>query len=271
MRGTERLADRSKPLTIAGAATVADDSLQSTDDLFQSDVSDEERLLRKREEEARRSRERSKAYYHKHKDDPAFKEKNAAKTREWVANNPDRKKAADAAYYQANREKIIANNNTPECHARNKQWRLDNLESERAKGRERMRDYKDRVVQARENGDPDGIYADYKRRGARTLPTWRKNNPEAFRAQIANRAARERNAEGFHTGEDIARIKRQQRNKCGYCRCSLKGGYHVDHIVALAKGGTNWPNNIQLLCEVCSTRKNDKDALVFARKLGKLL
>lgn len=69
----------------------------------------------------------------------------------------------------------------------------------------------------------------------------------------------------------IKRIGELQRWKCAACRESLKNGYHVDHIVALAMGGEHKQSNLQLLCPTCNVRKSAKDPIDFMRARGFLL
>lgn len=87
----------------------------------------------------------------------------------------------------------------------------------------------------------------------------------------AIRRARKRNAKGSHTQAEIDELFKKQRGKCAGCRVSIAGGYHRDHIVALAKGGTNDIGNIQLLCGPCNHDKNAKDPIVWAQENGRLL
>lgn len=54
-------------------------------------------------------------------------------------------------------------------------------------------------------------------------------------------------------------------------RVSLREGYELDHIEPLARGGSSWPRNLQLLCQPCNRRKQAQDPLVWARKEGRLL
>lgn len=203
-------------------------------------------------------------------------QKFSARQQERQDSEPERKakkKAIDRAYYLKNRERILARmqQNKEEITRKDREWRAANLERERAKGRERMRAYKALVVEARNNGDPDGIYAKHKAREAASLKKWRKKNQAQYRAQIALRAARDRAAEGSHTADDIQRIKKDQRSCCAYCRKPLGKRWHIDHVTPLALGGTNWPDNIQLTCVTCNTRKNAKDPIDFAQSLGLLL
>jgi len=90
-------------------------------------------------------------------------------------------------------------------------------------------------------------------------------------AQAANRRARVRGAEGKHTRADVDRIFEQQGGKCAECKTRLNDKYHVDHIMPLSKGGSNWPKNLQCLCETCNVRKSAKHPLDWARQNGRLL
>jgi 5-methylcytosine-specific restriction endonuclease McrA len=115
------------------------------------------------------------------------------------------------------------------------------------------------------------IYKANPERGRGYAAKWRANNPEKVRAQESNRRARKRSAEGRHTAAETAEIRHAQKGRCAYCKTKLGGGGHLDHIVPLAKGGSNWPSNLQWLCRPCNLRKNDKDPIDFAKQIGMLL
>lgn len=100
---------------------------------------------------------------------------------------------------------------------------------------------------------------------------WCDKNRERIRALWNKRRARKLGAEGYFTEQDIAQLKQQQRGRCAYCRVRLGDDFHRDHIISLAKGGSNWPSNIQLLCQPCNNRKHAKDPIVFAKEIGRLL
>lgn len=104
---------------------------------------------------------------------------------------------------------------------------------------------------------------------------WAEANKDKKRAHNTNRKARVREADGHHNAADIARIFKQQRGKCAYCRIKLGHDYHVDHIKPIAAGGSNWPSNLQLTCgpsgNRCNLRKNDKDPIDFQREHGRLI
>ena len=100
---------------------------------------------------------------------------------------------------------------------------------------------------------------------------WNAANPEATRSRGRNYRARARSAEGSHTGEDIKALFKKQKGKCIYCPAKLGDSYHVDHIKALARGGSNWPSNLQLTCGPCNNRKRAIDPIEFARRNGRLI
>ena len=94
---------------------------------------------------------------------------------------------------------------------------------------------------------------------------WREANRDKYRATNRNRRALNRAAEGFHTSRDVAEIRRTHDDSCAFCKVPLHGGGEIDHIVALAKGGNNWPSNLQLLCKSCNARKGTKNQAEFMR------
>ena len=73
------------------------------------------------------------------------------------------------------------------------------------------------------------------------------------------RRARIRNAGGSYTKDDIIALLIAQESKCALCGQPFGGdGYHVDHYIALARGGTNDPSNLKLTHPVCNLRKGAK-------------
>ncbi len=97
---------------------------------------------------------------------------------------------------------------------------------------------------------------------------WFRKNKEYQRIRQNKRRA---NDDGrSYTAEDIARIRKAQRNRCAACRKKLDQ-FHIDHIKAISRGGSNHPRNIQLLCPPCNIRKKDKDPIDFMQSMGALL
>lgn len=95
----------------------------------------------------------------------------------------------------------------------------------------------------------------------------RNSRPDVYQAHYSNRRALARNAEGSHCREDVRKIRAEQNDQCVYCRVDLHRHGHLDHIQPLSKGGSNWPENLQLLCRFCNISKWNHDPSVFVRKL----
>jgi 5-methylcytosine-specific restriction endonuclease McrA len=77
-------------------------------------------------------------------------------------------------------------------------------------------------------------------------------------ANVWKRRARKRAAPGNFTGADARKLFVAQEGFCAACYASIIDGYHVDHIMPLSRGGSNWPDNLQLLCPPCNHSKGAK-------------
>lgn len=100
---------------------------------------------------------------------------------------------------------------------------------------------------------------------------WRKENPVKRVAYEAKRRALKKNSPGSFTDADILRIVSLQKSRCANCALHVKDSYHVDHVTPLSKGGSNGPENIQILCPTCNQKKHAKDPIQWANENGKLL
>lgn len=69
----------------------------------------------------------------------------------------------------------------------------------------------------------------------------------------------------------VKRLGASQRWKCAACAVDIRKQYHLDHIVALSKGGKHDPINLQLLCPRCNVRKSAKHPVEFMQEMGFLL
>jgi 5-methylcytosine-specific restriction endonuclease McrA len=142
---------------------------------------------------------------------------------------------------------------------KSRQW----MRQRRLKNPERAREI-DRIWAA---NNPDKLLAKERKR--------RLNHPDKTKLRgiqaSAIRRSRKRMATGSFTVKDINEILKAQKGRCAYCRKKLSRSYHVDHIVPLARGGTNERRNIQVTCKKCNLAKNSKDPMRFAQELGRLL
>ena len=173
----------------------------------------------------------------------------------WSKANPDRRKKNANAYYWRNKDVVAARrkmraaeaaaNKPPKPPREKKIPNEDELEQRRLKQRRaRARNREARREQARKD---------------------REGDPERYRNYCRNARARRAAAEGSFTCEDLASIRRSQNDRCVYCSSVLNGAGEVDHIVAISKGGSNWPSNIQLTCRGCNRRKHSKSSDEFTR------
>lgn len=85
------------------------------------------------------------------------------------------------------------------------------------------------------------------------------------------RRSRALEAGGTWTADQIAALFQRQRGRCACCREKLGHSYHRDHIVPLARGGSNDITNIELLCAPCNLNKGALDPLEWARRNGRLI
>lgn len=161
------------------------------------------------------------SYQLKHKDDPEYKAKNAARAREWYKNNKKRaltrvnerakntreeKAAYDKEYYQKNKEKKAAYY---------KAWR----ELHPTKPTDNVRQ-------------------------------WRKAHPVERRLQ---NQARRTKTKGVKIVKE--QIQNWESRICGVCDEYIEDKFHIDHIIPIAKGGPHSQENLQLTHPVCNMSK----------------
>jgi len=91
-----------------------------------------------------------------------------------------------------------------------------------------------------------------------------RRNKERYSAYRQNRRAAVAQASGTHTGEDILSQYAAQKKRCYWCGVRLGGTYHIDHVVPLARGGSNSRENLVIACPSCNLSKRDKHPMDFA-------
>jgi 5-methylcytosine-specific restriction endonuclease McrA len=176
------------------------------------------------------------------------KEYMAEYNRRWREANLDYVKEQRRKKYHANKEEAKAKtaewqrNNKDKVAARNRRWRQANPQKNAA------------IVRA-----------------------WHKKNPEMTRATWIRRRARASAAPGDFTAADIQSLFELQNGLCAYhllnphCHVNLENGYTVDHIIPLVRGGTNYPDNLQLLCPHCNPSKGAKTHDEYLEYLAAIL
>lgn len=191
----------------------------------------------------------------------------AADVRQWTHAEPER--------LERMRRRVVKwKQQHPERHRANERkrhkerWRDEPVF--RQASRERWRRYRQKNAKERAaahrkwvRDNPDRARARNRRWAARhrertraKAKAWRMANPAGaqalWRASKSRRRAREHCAAGKTT-----RAKLQARWDYFGGRCWMCGGVanSIDHVIPLAKGGSNWPSNLRPACLACNTRK----------------
>jgi hypothetical protein len=105
---------------------------------------------------------------------------------------------------------------------------------------------------------------------------WCEENPErakALRRKVSqHRRARILKATGAYTQRQIDDLVQSQNWTCATPRClkSLLEAKELDHIIALARGGSNDISNLQWLCPSCNRKKQHKSPEEWALACEKL-
>lgn len=173
----------------------------------------------------------------------------------------EERKRYNAEYYRLNRERLLASANASAKRryaedkqrklTKNRAWWLANQERHRALVRE-------------------NYHANIERERARNRQK-HADKPDQTRVRVSRRRAVLNGAPGTHTEADIRALYAFQKSMCAVCRCRLGKDYHVDHIVPLSSGGSNYKTNLQLLCEPCNLSKGKQHPVSFMQRRGYLL
>ena len=172
--------------------------------------------------------------------------------------NIEAEHARSAKYYAANKDraakylKEYREKNKEEVARKRKEYKQKNKEAISVK----MKEYHARVSA----------------QTAERKKEYYRENRERYRAYVRNRRALTKGAEGHHSPDDIIAILDGQNWLCAEqtCRADLKKvKRHVDHIMPLALGGSNWPSNLQCLCDPCNRSKWAKHPDQWEKEKGR--
>ena len=102
-------------------------------------------------------------------------------------------------------------------------------------------------------------------------PLWRRDQ-----ARIASRDKSEHRREALRRSEepayirdDVDCLRRIQNDSCYYCGSSIQGGFHVEHLEPLCRGGSNGFGNIMLACPPCNSDKGTLNERQYWKKIEK--
>ena len=157
-------------------------------------------------------------------------EESKARSRQWGANNKERRAEYDKLKYAANRDRM---------QAQAKAWHLANPE----RVAKHKRDWQER--------NPE--------HAAKLKKTWQEQNPERYasikRANEAKRRARKASVLviDFSDAQLEARLA-YYGHRCWICRT---GEYEeLDHVKPLSKGGAHMLSNLRPACQSCNRTKH---------------
>ena len=180
-----------------------------------------------------------------------------------TAEQIERKRAMRARLYVKNREKILAYAS---------KYRAENAEKirEAQRGKGYSKTYRARHPEKSREASAKRKKSNPEQRRA-TQAAYLQKNLDRHRANQQNRRARKK-ADGGRLSRDIAkRLYALQQGRCACCGVALGESYEIDHIVPLARGGSNTDDNVQLLTPDCNRRKGASDPIQFMQARGKLL
>ena len=110
--------------------------------------------------------------------------------------------------------------------------------------------------------------AHYSRERLRVLErnrAWRQANPEKWKAIKALYFARRKNARGHCSVEQLLARIAYYGWRCYMCG---KPFDVIDHVIPLARGGTNWPSNLRPACKSDNSKKRDRTVVNFNGNLS---
>lgn len=84
---------------------------------------------------------------------------------------------------------------------------------------------------------------------------WYRNNTAVAKAKAMAGHARRKGATGTATASQIAARVAMFGGKCWLCRATADT---IDHVIPIARGGTNWPANLRPACKSCNCAKQDR-------------
>jgi hypothetical protein len=87
---------------------------------------------------------------------------------------------------------------------------------------------------------------------------YRQRQRAATNANGRNYAARKRQASGVHAAGDVLRQLASQGWRCYWCVADVAAKYQVDHLLPLARGGSNGRENIVIACAFCNQSRSDR-------------
>lgn len=188
----------------------------------------------------------------------ANRERRSAYNKQYAIDHQETIKAKNKRYMERNQERVRLNNRLHRQSPKGKATRA----AYRAVNREKMLAYSKEWYKANKSRMDELAKAD------------RLKDPERYSTYRHTRRSRLANAIGAHTPAELCVLFDKQGGKCATCKVKIaktgRSRYHLDHVMPLSKGGSNYINNIQLLCQPCNQKKYTKLPDTWAAENGLL-
>lgn len=158
--------------------------------------------------------------------------------------NKEARHATQSRYYERHKEQIAE---------KNRQYRQTYPERRKAAQNKWLANNREKMQAIRRS-----YVSNNRQRNLASKTNYRRKHPEKWRTYRIQRTARENGAEGTLTPIDIKAQYDQQNGRCHWCGEPVGNQYHVDHVIPLSRGGTNYPSNIVIACPPCNLSRNNK-------------
>lgn len=181
--------------------------------------------------------------------------------KEWRKQNKEKVVKDHSDYYEQNKDHVLRKskdwrrNNKDKKAATYKIWVTRNPDKRRAILRKWQSSAKARLVHRK----------------------WARKNLDKLAAKSRNYRSKKLGNDGWHTELDVADIWIKQNKRCAVIACGFPisesgtNKFHVDHIHAVSLGGSNGPENLQILCRTHNLQKGAMDASEWAKRHGEPL
>lgn len=193
----------------------------------------------------------------------ANKEEIKARSKAWYKANPERRKSGRKAWGEANKESLRIKKREKYLQNRDvmKQRSRSNYLKSPQKRKDYAKSYRINNPQKRKS-DARAYWAKNRvRLNAKSAAWGRAHKPQRAAAAQRRRAVQLKAQIGDQklVSEWIGHTKAKKRVACFWCRTIGVGAQmHIDHILALAKGGAHEVGNLCVSCPRCNFTKNAK-------------
>ncbi len=156
-----------------------------------------------------------------------------------------------------------------------KEWREHNKERCKAQRRNRYNKHRESELKAnskycknnaaRINRNQARRYEKNPERFKKRVKAWQKANPDKVKLILKACRTRRKKANGKTTPTQLQARIDYYGGCCAYCGAEFQ---HVDHVIAIALGGTAWPANLRPACSKCNLKKKAKPWRVWFSEIG---